>query len=204
MKVEFSGSTVELRGLAKRLRGASSSQTLREFADNVGEEVIDLIAQGFELEVDPYGEAWKKPKVIDDGRQLLVGKTANLRRRWHAISINPDEIRIGPSADSTEYAKYHQTGTGIYGRGTPIVLINARMLHWSDGILDEEGDGILDEEGGGILDEEGGGKKGFFARSVRGAPARKMFPDGPELPPAWRKQLEEMASEFWTAYFTGA
>lgn len=71
------------------------------------EELLDLVQQGFDAESNPYGDRWK-PKKRDDGRAILVGKTARLRRGWHTKKSDKGGFTIAPSVS---YAAFHQRGT---------------------------------------------------------------------------------------------
>lgn len=94
--------------MIRKVERAGSSQALRTLSNNLAEEVIELIGEGFERETDPYGKAWA-PKRFPDGRQVLVGKTARLRRGWHRKSVGPSGFTIAPSV---KYARYQQHGRG--------------------------------------------------------------------------------------------
>ena len=93
---------------ARKVEKAGSTAGLQHLSNNLAEQALELVAEGFERETDPYGKAWAK-KRFPDGRQVLVGQTARLRRGWHRKSATPSSFTIAPSV---QYAKYHQRGRG--------------------------------------------------------------------------------------------
>ena len=174
----FTGDFAKLNQWVKQVESAGKQQVLREVNKALAEEVIDLIGEGFRRQEDPYGKGWKA-KAIADGRAILVGRTARLRNGWKRTRLSADGFTISPSV---KYAGYHQSGTGIYGpRGTPIRPKSAKVLAFRSGT-------------------KRGGK--IFARSVKGAPARKMVPDR-GLPARWRSRLVDAASDYMRGHFGG-
>jgi hypothetical protein len=93
---------------ARKVEKAGSTAGLQSLAANLCEEAIELVAEGFERETDPYGKAWAR-KRFPDGRQVLVGNTARLRRGWHRKSVSSGGFTIAPSV---KYARYAQHGRG--------------------------------------------------------------------------------------------
>lgn len=75
-----------------------------EMGQIAAEEALDLVAEGFQKQQDPYGVAWQEKKA-PDGRSILVGKTTRLRRGWHVIKKSNGKWSIAPSV---EYAGAHQ------------------------------------------------------------------------------------------------
>ena len=73
----------------------------------MAEATISLIAEGFNNEANPYGEAWR-PKKVDDGRKVLHGETTRLRNGWHVRRHGRHGFSVRPS---TIYAAFHQAGT---------------------------------------------------------------------------------------------
>lgn len=139
--------------------------------DNVGKacgfELKDLVEEGFRSQTNPYGERWDPP-LLRQGQAL--SDTGRLRRSWHVARADRRGVRIATSVD---YARYHQTGTGIHGPSNrPIVPVRKKMLAWTSS-----------------------GQR-FFARSVDGSRPRKMIPDrGRGLPAPWRARILEAAQE---------
>lgn len=98
----------DLRGLRRYQRKLKASpEVLKRIGTHVAEELLGLVQDGFRKETNPYGQRWAKKKR-DDGRSILVGKTARLRRGWHTESVTRGTITIAPSVN---YADFHQTGT---------------------------------------------------------------------------------------------
>jgi hypothetical protein len=102
------GDFAKLTKWAEKVAVAGGSAGMRELSNLLAEEAVELIAEGFEKETDPYGKAWAK-KRFPDGRQVLVGRTARLRRGWHKKNVTATGFSVAPSVD---YAKYHQRGRG--------------------------------------------------------------------------------------------
>jgi phage gpG-like protein len=160
----------------KKIESVGSAQGLTELSDALAEEALDLVAEGFRKETDPYGKRWAS-KAISNGKPVLVGRTARLRRGWHRKASSARGFRIGPAVN---YARHHQSGTGLYGpRKQPIRPTTKKALAWQVG------------------------KTRYIARSVKGAPARKMVPDKGKLPLAWRKALVEAARDYFHDRFGG-
>ena len=90
---------------------------LLSMSRNMAEEALELVAEGFEQQRDPYGRPWKDKKR-PDGRLILTGRTGRLRRGWHLVSSGKDGFSIAPSVN---YAVHHQFGA-------PRARIPARMM----------------------------------------------------------------------------
>jgi len=105
MNAYIRGDFGQLLGYTKKL--SEFRRALEDVADAVAEEGVKLIAEGFQAQQDPYGVKWK-PKAHDDGRSILVGKTARLRRGWHTKRIGLGKRSIYANVD---YAIFHQAGT---------------------------------------------------------------------------------------------
>jgi phage gpG-like protein len=105
MKLKASGDPKLMQQWQKQL--ASVPELLSQMSRDMGEEALELIAEGFATETDPYGKRWQDKKV-DDGRSILVGKTARLRRGWHLQRYGRSGFTIAPSVN---YAGFHQKGT---------------------------------------------------------------------------------------------
>lgn len=121
--IKFSGDFQALKRFADKLAGTGGPQTLRLVNEQLAEETIGLIRDGFERSTDPYGRAWA-PLVIRAGRPLE--DKGGLKSSWHPANVGPDGFDVESGKD---YAVYHQGGTGKYGpRKTPIVPIDAKAL----------------------------------------------------------------------------
>lgn len=161
---------------ARKIAEVGGSKGLQELSDVLAEEALDLVAEGFRKEKDPYGKRWARKKH-SDGRQVLVGRTARLRRGWHRKASSPRGFKIGPAVN---YARYHQSGTGIHGPSKrPIRPVKAKMLSWKVG------------------------STRYYAKEVAGSPARKMVPDRGKLPPVWRRHLSLAARDYFRDKFGG-
>ncbi len=179
---QFTGDFRELERWAKQVEQAGKTKILVELNKVLAEEVIDLVAEGFSRQTDPYGKRWKG-KAIPDGRAVLTGRTSRLRNGWKRSRLSAAGFTITPSV---RYAGYHQTGTGIHGpSGQPIRPKRAKALSF---------------KAGGNRKSKAGK---FFARSVKGAPARKMVPDDGALPARWRSRLIAASTEFMRGRFGG-
>lgn len=89
------------------LERLGDNRTLEKLSKNLCEEALSLTAQGFRDQADPYGSKWRGKKR-PDGRAILVGKTARLRRSWHRVRVDSRGFRI---ATGVTYGSYHQLGT---------------------------------------------------------------------------------------------
>jgi phage virion morphogenesis protein len=74
-------------------------------AANVGEELIELVKEGFDRQSDPSGRAWARLKVR---RGRILQDTGRLKGGWHRTATTAASVSVGPSV---KYATYHQTGT---------------------------------------------------------------------------------------------
>jgi len=104
MSFRFTGDFAKLKHFQKKVQ--QSPQVLQVISENLAEEAIDLVKQGFRDQADPDGNAWK-PKKKDDGRAILTGKTGRLKGGWHRRGVTRKGFRIGPSVT---YAAPHQSG----------------------------------------------------------------------------------------------
>lgn len=121
MKATFKGDTLKLQKWAQRLREVP--KVLAQLSDQLAEEAIELVREGFDDSADPYGKAWKQLK-LRDGRPLE--DKGGLKASWFKKYATAKGFRI---ASSKKVAIIHQTGSGIYGpKGTPIVPIHAKAL----------------------------------------------------------------------------
>jgi len=154
----------KVQGLGKRRK---------DLVANLQEEALFLVREGFKRQKDPYGKKWPG-KIFDNGKPVLSGRTAALRTGWTRGKSTAREFSL---RNATEYAEYHQFGTGIYGpSGQPIEPVNADMLAWQYG------------------------GRWYYAQSVDGVPPRKMVPDETGgMPDDWAEALSDMAAEWLEA-----
>src|SRR5688500_17317035 len=85
---------------------ADAPDVLESMSRNMAEESLELVAQGFEQERDPYGRPWKEKKY-PDGRLVLGGRAGRLRRGWHLSRAGKEGFGIAPSVG---YGVHHQLG----------------------------------------------------------------------------------------------
>jgi hypothetical protein len=124
------GDFAKLHKMVLKVQRLGQPEALQDLSDNLAEEAVDLVKGGFAAETDPYGKRWPN-KVFGDGRQVLVGRSQQLRGGWHRTRLDHKGFRISPSK-SAPYAKYHQGGTGIFGpRRSPIVPVRAKILRFT-------------------------------------------------------------------------
>lgn len=167
--LKLSGDFAALKRFEDRLRTAPG--VLETVSRNMAEAAVDLVKEGFDAATDPYGKKWP-PLVLRAGEPLQ--DTGRLKASYHVAAASKSGFRI---ASSTQYAPYHQGGTGIYGpKGRPIVPTKKKALRL--------------------------GKTGYVRRSVKGAPQRKMVPDAGRLPDSWRRTLNDAALEVLEDHFT--
>jgi phage gpG-like protein len=146
---------------------SKAAKVLDSVGRNCGEEILDLVREGFRTETDPYGQRWDPPKYRS-GKAL--SDKGRLKGSWHVAKANRSGVRV---ATGVAYARYHQSGTGKYGpKNSPIVPVRKKALSWT-----------------------AGGKR-FFARSVDGSRPRRMIPErGRGLPQRWRTRIVEAAQD---------
>lgn len=121
--IKFTGDFKALSRFAVKLADAGTDGPLRTINEQLAEETIALIRDGFERSADPYGKPWA-PLVIRAGRPLQ--DSGGLKASWHRSETSADGFTVQSGKD---YAVYHQGGTGIYGpRKRRIVPIRAKAL----------------------------------------------------------------------------
>ena len=103
MSVTISGDFAKLDEWRELFEEAD--ELLAGMSQDMAEEILGLVQEGFSQERDPYGEAWK-PKKRSNGKPTLVGKTARLRRGWHVANKSKGGFTIAPSVN---YAMAHQS-----------------------------------------------------------------------------------------------
>ena len=97
----------ELDELISRLGELESGAGLRALAQNIAEEAVEQVKQGFEDERDPYGNAWPGLKCRD-GR--ILRDTGAMLNSLHVSSATAAQAKI---AMGVWYAVVHQTGKTI-------------------------------------------------------------------------------------------
>lgn len=112
MRSRVKGDFSVLESWTRLLKNAP--KLLSDMSANMAEETISLIRDGWRSQADPYGDPWQKKKV-DDGRQILVGRTARLRNGWHVVKSGKGGWKVAPSV---VYAAAHQDPQKRRGWGT--------------------------------------------------------------------------------------
>ncbi len=171
MKASFKGDTLKLDKWAKRLREVPNA--LDTLSEQLAEETIGLVREGFENSEDPYGAKWASLK-LRDGRPLE--DNGHLKSSWFRKYATRKGFAI---ANAKKYAIYHQRGTGIHGpSGKRIEPTNAKALRIPIK-----------------------GSSPIFARSVKGTVARPMLPHKKRLPKRWTDRYREVAEDVLTELF---
>lgn len=178
MQVKFTGDFKSLEGFAADVARVPSA--LKIISDQLAEESIELVREGFEKQRDPYGKAWKEhsklTKRIRPGGRILEDD-GHLKAGWFKKAIGEGFFEI---ANAKKYAAYHQYGTGVHGpKKKPIRPTKAKALRIP--------------LGGGAM----------FLLQVAGTPKRRMVPERGRLPAKWSRRYVETAQEVLTEIFRG-
>jgi hypothetical protein len=197
--VALRGDFAKFRRHIGRVERLGSPDAMRRLTNNLAEEAISLVLEGFQNETDPYGNKWQR-KVFKDGRQVLVGSTTRLRRGWKRVRSDGRGFRISPSVI---YAVYHQHGTGIYGpRKRRIEPTTKKVLSFKIQVP------VARKARAGASPIVPVGKRAgrwrgqrIFLRSVKGCPKRLMVPRKGELPKAWSDAFIETSNEWFRHHF---
>lgn len=105
MSIRISGDLHKLREWQKRFGAAAVAKAKQTILENVAEEALALVAEGFSKEQAPSGARWAPLKVR---RGKILQDTGRLRASFHRKTIAGNRVTIGPGV---AYARYHQTGT---------------------------------------------------------------------------------------------
>ena len=171
MKLSFIGDVRQLRKFAQRVE--RSQRVNRVINDQLAEETIDLIKEGFKTSRDPFGNRWAKLK-LRSGRPLV--DTGRLKNSFYKKSVGKTGFRVG---SDVSYSDIHQDGSGIFGRsGKRIKPKRAKALR-------------IPVRGSGAL----------FFKSVKGVPKRRMVPRRGKLPSKWSRAYTEVAEDVLTETF---
>lgn len=170
MKIKFSGDFAILAKWTDQI--ARAPKVLDTLNEQLAEETVELIREGFDSSTDPYGDKWE-PLVLRSGRPLE--DTGGLKASWHRRNVSRTGFTVGSSKQT---ARWHQRGTGVHGpRKRRIRPRTASALSFS-----------------------AGGQRYAF-RSVRGSPKRMMVPTGGNLPARWRARYVRTAQDVLTELF---
>lgn len=180
------GDSARLKAIAKKLEAIGGRHFLTGLSENLAEETLSLISEGFRTATDPYGKAWAG-KVFPNGKNPLAGRTARLRRGWHPTNVTALGFGVSPSVD---YAAYHQFGTGIYGpKRSRIEPTNGDVLSFK---IPGRAPKRKRRKRGAAKGKRRRGNWVYFT-SVEGSPKRRMIPDGRGTPRKWLNRLERVA-----------
>jgi phage gpG-like protein len=108
MAFKFSGDFGKLKTFTKRVQQTPS--VLKDVVENLAEEALELVKEGFETERDPDGRKWA-PLKYRSGK--ILQDTGRLKNSWHRKAASKKGFTIG---SGVAYAAPHQTGTK---RGLP-------------------------------------------------------------------------------------
>jgi hypothetical protein len=176
VRIKFTGDFKELEKFRDRVKAAPTA--LVTVSEQLAEEAIDLVREGFERQEDPHGNAWEPhaalTQYVRPGGRILQD-TGGLKASWHRRFAKGSGFVI---ASAKQTAAWMQKGTGIYGpRKRPIKPVRAKALR-------------IPAKGGDV-----------FRGSVAGAPQRQMVPEGGALPPRWKRRFVETAQDVLTELF---
>lgn len=195
MNAYVRGDFSKLLGFTRKL--SDFRRALEDVADSAAEEAVKLVAEGFQQQSDPYGNEWK-PKRHDDGRSVLVGKTARLRRGWHWKRTGVGKRRVYSNVD---YAIYHQDGT----RGRHSEQTQHRVQPYANDFIQA---GKLGTRRGRFISRKQARKLGrggsaiavhsfkiTFGIGSGKIPVRAMVPDSRGIPQAWSDRMGKAARD---------
>lgn len=154
------GDWKKLEAYAKRIGNLAGQSAKTAINSALADATLELIDKGFEDERDPSGRPWES-KAFPDGRPVLEGRTRRLRTGWRKTQVTASGFKVD-NASAADKFRFHQYGTGIYGpKHKRIKPKRKSVLAWP--------------VPGGTA----------FARSVDGAPPRRMLPDKGRTPRRW-------------------
>jgi phage gpG-like protein len=159
----ITGDTGKLAAWAKLAEAAP--ELLGAISESGAEELLNLVADGFRSETDPYGQGWQ-PKKRPDGRKTLSGKTSRLKK-FAKKRVDKNGFTIGPTVD---YAAPHQNPK----RGTRprrmMVPSKSRGLPraWSKTLEELATEAMRQHFSTGGGSAAGGGGMGFLTAKVAG------------------------------------
>ena len=105
MSIKISGDFAKIAQWQKRFGAAAVQAVKRDVLTNIGAEAIELVAEGFKKESDPYGKHWA-PLKARVGR--ILQDTGRLRSSFTFHVLGSTSVKIGPGVG---YATFHQSGT---------------------------------------------------------------------------------------------
>ena len=87
----------------------NTTELLQVVSENLAEEAIDLVKEGFATETDPYGKKWAALQ-LRSGK--ILQKDGGLKGSWNPKRVTKKGFML---ASGKAYAVYHQDGTGLFG-----------------------------------------------------------------------------------------
>jgi len=172
LSASLSGDFGKLTAFGKRIGGLATPAFARGINKEFADEALYQVQVGFAQEKDPYGTPWF-PKVFNDGRKILRGKSGKLERSFFRRYVGPDAAIIGTNNPEARF----QGGTGIFGPSGKRITARGRALR--------------------IPGTGRGGKNGaMFFRSVKGARPRLMVPQQWRPSPIWNRALRQRAAAY--------
>jgi hypothetical protein len=173
----LTGDIAALDRFGAKVADVFGARVLTQLSKALGKENVVQIRDGFREERDPYGNAWA-PKVFADGNKILR-KSGKLYDSWYVSQADASGWRV---ESKEKYAKF-QFGTGIYGSGHKIRPKTARALRIP---------------GASVQGIGGRFKSGAaYFRSVNGARARLMIPQGNLRSQIWDRAFVVCAKKFY-------
>lgn len=141
MSVRITGDLAKIEEWRRRFGAAAVAKVKRTILENVAEEALALIAEGFSKEQAPSGAPWAPLKV-------RVGKilqdTGRLRNSFHRKTIGNDRVTIGPAV---KYSVFHQSGT-VRMVARPMVPEGGLPAKWQARLNEAAEDVMRDAFGG--------------------------------------------------------
>lgn len=169
-----------------KLNNLASPRTFRGIANNIGEELVVLVDEGFEAQQAPSGAAWAKLKRPSKRRggasSKILQDPGKLRASIHH-RLQGDEVLVGTKLF---YGKFHQRGTKghaassrnqpVAGEGFASFISKKRASKRKRGAVSFRQ----------LNFKEGGGK----------LPARPFLPtDDAQLPAKWDGRLAQVIED---------
>lgn len=178
MRFKFAGNFKALEKWRDKIETLPS--VLVTVNEQLAEEAIDLVHEGFETQTDPNGRPWAPhaalTRAIRPGGRILEDN-GQLKSSWFKRHVGRDGFGIGNPQQTAEWA---QEGTGLLGpKKRAIKPIHAKSLR-------------IPTPGGPV-----------FLGAVAGQPPRKMVPEGSRLPARWKKRFVETAQTVLLDVFRG-
>lgn len=174
-----------LIGTFKRL---ATDQAARSLTKAIAEEAQEQLDEGFARGRDPYGQAWKPPKLR--AGQPLRHK-GRLQRSFTTKLVGTTSFVQG---SNVFYAPVHQHGAVIEPKKAHRIRITRRKN--KKGEVKTK----VKDLGAHKFLKFRGPKGWYIARRVR-IPARRMIPEGGVMPPIWRRAFADAARAWMRAQF---